>query len=394
MPTRSSVPLSITWDQVAAFRLAQHHLLKRAPTKSLVSVVGDMTGAQAQLLSAAQLSLWARVRGLQIAHIEKAFNERTLVKAACMRCTLFLVPAQDLGVFALGAAGRGEKEIRWARGKGVPDRDIDAAIEATLSVLDEPLTRAEIAERVCKKLGVRVQSYEGGGWGNRRKLAAIPVGKLNYPVVELLHLVAARGVVCYGPYRGSEPTFVRADAWIPGWKDVSSEQAEDTLLRMYMRAYGPATAADFALWSGITLTEAREIWARMKADLALVNVEGWEAEILREDMSKLKKAEFERPLVRLLPYFDTFLLGHREREHIVPKKYQPNVFRPQGWIAPVVLVDGRVRAVWEHAREGNHLRVKVTKLEPVSRRVAAGIHEEAGDLARFLGAPSVEVQIG
>src|SRR5688572_33444605 len=99
MPRRTSTPLSVTWNQVAAFRLARHHLSKRAPTKSLVSVVGDMTGAQAQLLSAAQISLWARVRGLQIAHIEKAFNERKLVKAACMRRTLFLVPSEHLAVF-------------------------------------------------------------------------------------------------------------------------------------------------------------------------------------------------------------------------------------------------------------------------------------------------------
>ncbi|HEX5840185.1 MAG TPA: hypothetical protein VFY26_20270 [Anaerolineales bacterium] len=41
------------------------------------------------------------------------------------------------------------------------------------------------------------------------------MGDLTYPVVDLLHLVAARGVICYGPPRGNEPTFVRADAWIP-----------------------------------------------------------------------------------------------------------------------------------------------------------------------------------
>jgi hypothetical protein len=353
-----------------------------------------MTGAQAQLLSAAQISLWTRVRGLQIAHIEKAFSERKLVKAACMRRTLFLVPSEHLAVFVRGTARRAEKEIRWARGKGVPDRDIDAAIEAALGVLDEPLTRPEIAERASRVLGVQMQSFHGGGWGSGRKLAAVPVGKLIYPVVELLHLAAARGVVCYGPYRGNEPTFVRAEAWIPGWKDISTEQAEDALLRMYMKAYGPATAADFALWTGITLTEAREIWARQQAKFAPVNVEGWRAEVLRRDISKLIKAEFERPLVRLLPYFDTFLLGHKEREHIVLKQHQPNVFRPQGWIAPVVLADGRVRAVWEQTWDGQRLLVKVTKFGPISRHIAAGIREEAQDLGRFLGAPNVEVQIG
>src|SRR5919109_2456872 len=247
MPSREQKSFSLTWSQVAAFRLKRHHLAERASKKTLLSVAGDMTGAQAQLLSAAQLSLWARVRDLQVADLEKALDQRTLVKAACMRRTLFLVPSKELAVFVPGTARRAEKEIRWTLGKGVPEPVVEAAIEATLGVLDQPLTRPEIAERVSQALGVRKQNMHGGtGWGNRRKIDGVPVGKLTFPVVELLHLAGARGVVCYGPYRGNEPTFVRADAWIPRWKDLSREEAEGRLLRKYLRAFGPATAADFA----------------------------------------------------------------------------------------------------------------------------------------------------
>jgi len=352
-----------------------------------------MGGAQAQLLSAAQISLWSRVRDLQIAHVEEALSKRTLVKASCMRHTLFLVPSVHLSFFVRGTAGRAEKEIRWARGKGVPDRVIDAAIDAALSVLDQPLTRPEIAERVSRALGVQMQAVHGGGWGRQSKLAAVPVGQLTYPVVDLLHLAAARGVVCYGLNRGNEPTFVRADAWIPKWHDLPREQAEGLLLRTYLRSFGPATAADFSLWTGITLTEARAVWTRKQADFAPVNVEGWEAAVLREDLDELAQAEFERPLVRLLPYFDSFLLGHKERQHLMAMEHRPNVYRPQGWIAPVVLVDGRVAAVWEHVREGNRLRVKVTKFGSISKRIAAGIREEARDLGRFLGTQNVDIQI-
>jgi hypothetical protein len=392
--THQHAQFTVTWNQVAAFRLARHHLSERSPTKALLSVVGDMTGAQAQLLSAAQISLWSRVRDLRIAHIEEAISKRILVKASCMRRTLFLVPSKDLSILVRGSAGRAEKEIRWARGKGVPDRVIDAAINAALSALDQPLTRPEIAERVSRALGVQMQAVHGGGWGRRTKVAAVPVGELTYPVVDLLHLAGARGVVCYGPNRGNEPTFVRADAWIPKWRDIPREQAEGLLLRTYLRAFGPATATDFALWAGITLTDAREIWAREQANFAPVNVEGWEAAVLRKDLDELAHAEFERPLIRLLPYFDSFLLGHKEREHLMAMDHRPKVYRPQGWIAPVVLVDGRAAAVWEHAREGNRLRVKVTKFGSISRRITAGIREEARDLGRFLGTPNVDVQIG
>jgi hypothetical protein len=238
-----------------------------------------------------------------------------------------------------------------------------------------------------------MSSVHGGGWGHRKKIYGVPIGHLTYPVVDLLHLVGARGIVCYGPNRGIEPTFVRADAWIPHWQDLPVEQAEDLLLRSYLRAYGPATAADFSLWSGITLTEARAIWSRAQAGFAPVNIEGWEAAVLREDLDDLMQAEFERPLVRLLPYFDSFLLGHRERKHLVTIEHHPKVYRPQGWIAPVVLVDGKVAAVWEYARQGDQLRVKVTKFGSISRRAIASIREEAQALGHFLAVPNVEVEI-
>jgi hypothetical protein len=279
------------------------------------------------------------------------------------------------------------------RGQGVPDAAIDAAIDAALGALDEPLTRPEIAERVSTKLGVQMQSFTGGGWGNQKQLAAVSVGHLTLPVVYLLHLARARGVVCYGPSRGNEPTFVRPDVWIPRWQDVAQEEAEELLLRIYLKAYGPATVADFALWAGITLTDGREIWARVQSEIAPVNVDGWPAAALQKDLDELAQAGFERPLVRLLPYFDSFLLGHKERRHLITREHHPDVYRAQGWISPTVLVNGRVSAVWEHAWEGTRMRVKVTKFEPVTRRVTAGIHEEAQDLGRFLGASNVDIEI-
>lgn len=394
VPTPQHAQVSATWSQVAAFRLARHHLTARAPAKDLVAVVHDMAGAQAQLHSAAQISLWSRVRDLEIAHIEEALNERTLVKASCMRRTLFLAPSEHLAIFVRGSARRAEKEIRWTRGKGVPDRVVDAAIDAALGALDQPLTRQEIAERVSRALGVGMQAIHGGGWGSRRKVAAVPVGDLTFPVVDLLHLAAARGVVCSGPNRGHEPTFVRADAWIPQWQDIARERAEGLLLRRYLRAFGPATATDFALWTGMSLREAREIWAREQAGIAPVDIEGWTAAVLGEDLDELAQAGFERPPIRLLPYFDSFLLGHKEREHLVTREHQPRVYRAQGWIAPVVLVDGRAAAVWQHRREGNRLRIKVAGFGSLSPGIIAGIAEEAEDLGRFLGIRNVDVEIG
>ena len=178
---RSPPRLQVTRDQVAAFRLGRHHLARRAPKEALVTVVGDMAGAQAQLLSAAQISLSARRCDLTIAEVDTAFAERLLVKVGCMRRTLHVVPSELAAVFVRGTARRAEKEVRWAIGKGVPGRVVEAAIVAALGALDEPLTRPEIAERVCRTLGRRPRLIHGGGWGSRGKVAAVPVGGADVP---------------------------------------------------------------------------------------------------------------------------------------------------------------------------------------------------------------------
>jgi DNA glycosylase AlkZ-like len=98
-----------SWNQVAAFRLSRHHLSKRAPAAALGSVANDMTGAQAQVLLAAQMSLWTRVKVPRIQDLDAAlWKERTLVKAWCMRRTMFLLPSDELAVFARGTARRPE----------------------------------------------------------------------------------------------------------------------------------------------------------------------------------------------------------------------------------------------------------------------------------------------
>jgi hypothetical protein len=353
-----------------------------------------MAGAQAQLLSAAHLALWARVRDLRLEDIHAAARARTLVKAWCMRRTLHLVPSEDLAVFIRGSARRAEREVRWLRGRGVGERAIEELVGAALDALDRPLSGPELIGRVSRSLGVPVRPVRWGGWGSRAKVPGVAVGRVALPVRYLLQVVAARGVVCSGPTRGTEPTFVRADAWVPRWRDVPRDAAEDELLRRYLRAFGPATPADFALWTGMTLSDATAIWKRQETGLIPVSVEGWTAAIFRDDLRRLTARRSEPLPVRLLPYFDSYLLGHKARAHLVALRHHKTVYSKAGWIAPVVLVNGRVAGVWAHTRERNRLRVRVTRFAEVSARSAAGIRGEAEKLAHFLGHRDVQVRIG
>jgi hypothetical protein len=92
---------SLKWDQVNAWRLAQHFLSARLARADFVDAVMATGGIQAQLMSVAELALWARVDGLSPNDVQTAlWQDRTLVKTWAMRGTLHLLAADELPLYA------------------------------------------------------------------------------------------------------------------------------------------------------------------------------------------------------------------------------------------------------------------------------------------------------
>jgi uncharacterized protein YcaQ len=382
----------ISAEKVAAFRLARHHLARKAPASQLPRVAGDMAGVQAQLMSAAQMSLWSRTRGLRLEDVERAlWQDRTLVKVWCMRGTVHLVPSHDFAVFVRGSAGRAERSTAWMIRAGLPVDRIERFVEAAQRALDRPLTRKELAERVSDSLGVSMRSKGGRGWGGPANAPGFEVGDSIVSIGGILFLACMRGIACAGPNRGNEATFVRPDVWLADWREMSQEKAEDDLLRRYLRAHGPATVGDFAMWTYLTAADARGVWSRLEKDLTPVNVDGRTAWVLRADLPSLRRARLDRPTVRLLPYFDSFLLGLKDKSHLVDAAHYKRVFRPEGWLSPVVLIDGRVAGMWSVDRKRRRLGIRVEAFKALRAADRTSIRDEAEDLRRFLDAPEVAV---
>jgi len=386
--------VQISWKKVDAFRLSRHHLSRRAPAAALSSVAADIAGAQAQVLSAAQRSFWARIKGTRIRDLDSAiWKDHSLVKAWAMRRTMFLLPSDELAIFARGTTRRAEYHLHSAIRRIGPSQALDKLLDAVMEILKQPRTRAELAQHLNKSYGYRLKSKAGGGWGNKTAVPWVEVGSASLPVGQLFHIISARHVLCSGPNVGNESTQVRADRWIPDWRDMPVAQAERELLVKYLKAFGPSTLQDFALWAGMYVRDAKQIWSREAENMAQVDVEGWKASILQSDLAELERAEVDEPVVRLLPFFDSFLLGHKSHRNIVDEKNRKKIYRAQGWVSPVLLVDGRAQGVWSHVQNKDKLEVRVMSFSRLSPRVSSQLREEASDLGRFLESPSVNTVI-
>lgn len=193
------------------------------------------------------------------------------------------------------------------------------------------------------------------------------------------------GLICYGPSKGGEVTFVRVDRWLPTQTKVLLDEARAELLRRFLAAFGPATANEFTKWSGIGVSESKSILETLAEDIVQVSVDGAPGWMLRRDLSTLAGSSLDTRTPRLLPAFDTLLLAHATKEHLVEPRYYKRVYRPQGWISPVVLIGGRIVGVWSPKTTGKSSTLDIQLFEPASATLRRGIEAEAAALGAFTG---------
>jgi hypothetical protein len=355
---------------VRAFRLARHRLDRRAPAGSMLEVTGAICGLHAQLASSAELSLWARVEDVARDDVRDAVEKhRTLVKTWAMRGTLHLVLAEDLPLFIPVWRTRWEGSLgAWQRGHGVTEAQYEAIVDAVPRALgDRVLTREELADEIARLAGDELRELLLSGWG------------------ALLKPSAHRGELVFGPSRGRNVTFVRREHWLGAQPEPEPDDAARAVAERYLGAYGPATADDFGRWIGLRGAVVRRTFAAAP-DTVEVDRDGRSARLREADLPDLEAASARS--VRLLPAFDPYVIGFQPRSGLVSTEHEARIFRPQGWLSPVLLVDGAAAGVWSYEKRGRRVDVDLEpfgKLSPATRKAARG---EADRLGEFLGAPA------
>jgi len=185
---------SVSADRVAAFRLKRHHLVRSVlPARSLVDVCRDVGGIQAQVMSAAELSLWTRRRSTRSADVKASlWKKRELVKTTSLRRTLHLLPARDFAMYI--AAMRDWSMSQTAnllRRIGADGKHVDTMIAVVMDALsDGPKTQQDLLARAKKKASAGMRKWLQYAWSAMR------------PAI-------LEGLIVYGEPRGAEATFVR-----------------------------------------------------------------------------------------------------------------------------------------------------------------------------------------
>jgi hypothetical protein len=327
-----------------------------------VEAVERLAGMQAQEPRPPFVGLWSRMEGFEGAQLLEALRSGEVVRGMLMRATLHTVSAADFRAFrpvvqpVLTAAYAG---VDKRRREGV---DVDAVVPVARELLaEEPLTfnalRASLASRFPDA------NERGLGYAARTHLPLTMV-----PTDDR-----------WGFPRDAQfaPAAVGADA------------SPAPLLRRYLAAFGPATAADAQTWSGLRATgEALE---------AMDDLERFEDERGRTlfDLPDAPRPDADTPApVRLLPEFDSLVLAHADRSRLLDDDHRARVVTKNLRVKATFLVDGRVAGTWKTERKGKKAALAFDAFGKLRKRDAKALAEEGERLLRFVepDASSVDVR--
>lgn len=338
-------------------RRAVAQRLHRPPVGGVTDLVRGLLAVQAQDVRAYPHALRARATGLAMADLDAARASGEVVVTWLMRGTLHLVAARDVGWLHALTAGRqstsGKRRLRQLGVVDVAERAVELVDDALAD--GAPHTRAELTGR----------------------LAGIGVPARGQAAIHLLGLAARRRVCVLGPAVDGEPAYVSWRAWV-GDGEVPVDDPLVELARRYLAAHGPATDADLATWSGLPLRDVRA-GLRAIGDELVSETDGLLA--LRRSVP-----DESPPLPpRLLPAFDPYLLGWRDRTFAVDPVHATAVAPGGGVVRATVAVDGRLVGTWRASRSGGRLRVALEPFESLDGDVEEALREEAVEASRFEG---------
>jgi hypothetical protein len=339
--------------------LLARQLLLRRGRLSVPRTIERLGALQAQWPPSPYLALWSRIQGFRRARLAAAVERGQVVKATLMRTTLHHVSARDYLAYAglILSQHVASAERRLARNA---DRGEIARLVRELKryAAEMPRKRPELLELLGQP---RLVSDERMSW-------------------VVWHFLASSAALVQGPsgsvwrQHTAGGTFVPAATWLGG-EGATGRPAAEHLARRYLAAFGPATRADLAQWTGLPLGLLQDGIAALK----LRRFRDEHGRVLLDlPRMPLPPPKTEAP-ARLLPKWDSILIAHVDRTRILPEGYRSEVIRG-GDIQPTFLVNGFVAGTWR--ADGDRV-----ELSPFGRLRAGDkeqLEDEATALSRFL----------
>lgn len=205
----------------------------------------------------------------------------------------------------------------------------------------------------------------------------------------ILRHLALTGTICFGPMLGKEPSFMLLDDLVPTSNSITRERALGELVWRYFRGHGPANAQDLVWWSGLTMAEVRE---GIEAAGSRLKEEMHDGTTYFSGPSLTGKTEGSNVL--LLPAYDEYVIGYKERSVLLDREHTKDVLSSNGIFYPALVIDGRVQGTWKGKRSRKDIVIEVRPFAHLRPQEVRCVEDAATEYGGFKGQSASVTEIG
>ena len=328
--------IMITHIRVASQQLEQPRF--ESP-KELVSWMGAI---QAQEYEMAKWAIGIRLRSSSLEKVNEALYKGDILRTHVMRPTWHFVAAEDIRWMLMLSSERIKAAVMsYAKGHF-------GKIEKTLFT------------RCLDQIGKILEGYESL---TKQEVTAELQKSGILPTIDHVNLFLTwgevEGIVCSGIDKGKKTTYALLDERVPPTRELCREEALARLASRYFQSHSPAQLQDFVWWSGLTATECRLAINLIKTELI--------TETFDFIHQSWKGKNESKPVLRLLPAFDEYLISYKNRTDVLPLEHHPKAFNRFGTFYPVILYNGKIIGNWSRSIKKNTIQIEMDFFEKKPR---------------------------
>ena len=332
-------------SDIARLRLTNQHLVGAGLAKAS-DVVAVLGAVQAQDYAAAKWAIAQRMRGAIDRDVEQAVTDGSIVRTHILRPTWHFVSPRD---------------IRWMLALTAP------RVNAAMSYHHRTLGLDKAAFRRSGRALTR--ALQGGKALTRSDLAnALTKARLDVKgeqrLAQMLMSAELDGIVCNGPRQGKQQTYALLEERIGAVPSIERDEALARLAKIYFETRGPATAADFAWWGGLTMSDAKRAVELVNSNLERKTVDAQTYWFASSPSTKGSASAH----AWLLPNFDEYFVAYRDRSAGVQRLDKAGIHvTKMSVLGNVIVVDGQLVGVWKRALKKNTVVVETSYLTSLTR---------------------------
>lgn len=324
--------------------------------KTAEEAVSYMGCVQAQEYSNAKWGLALRTINPSDVKIEDAFKKGMILRSHLLRPTWHFVTPKDIRWILKLCAAR----LQALNAYHYRLFELDAKVfKRTHAILEKELYGKQLARDEIKACFQK---------------AGIATNEQRF--IHLMYEAELSGIVCSGARKGKQFTYALLDERVPAAAAISREEAIEKLCRIYFRSHGPATAADYAWWSGMTMKDALKGISGIRKELNNITIDKKEYFFSGSFPKKIAA-----PPVLLLPAYDEYTVAYKDRSAMLDAAYIKRT--GNGIFKPVVLFNGRIAGTWKRSIKKETLFVELECFSKPDKYQEKELQKAAADCAKF-----------